>query len=398
MRIAIPRIAEENGELCVSAGVRVDTPGLDMPGSLWFRFPASYRGYLNERSDAFAVAMLPVAMLLGEDLVVEGDVSIRLARGMREYQTAFHQWWPRLLSVVDVHYGALSPGRGERTAAVGCTCSGGVDSFYSIFRHLPRNEPLAELRITHGLIVNGFNWDVELEETRNFGRAVETLEPILQRNGIDLLVARQNTQAFLEATGKVTQSSAVLEVGVVSAALMLGGLLRRFYLPGGGSYRYADNPPHGFHPSALPLLTSDDTDIYLDGLDATRTEKTLVISGWEDTYRALRVCWRPTAYNEETGLIENCCECPKCLRTMLTLEMAGKLSKYATFPRPLDRGRVRRSQFVSAHEKLFYFDLQRFARETGRADLARDLRRARFASRVRAAIRHRILRRPAPRH
>jgi hypothetical protein len=98
-------------------------------------------------------------------------------------------------------------------------------------------------------------------------------------------------------------------------------------------------------------------------------------------------------FNADTGLIENCCRCPKCLRTMATLEMAGALSKYRTFPEPLDRKRMRAMNHVGLDEKLFYYDMLRTARAVGRSDLVRDLRYARFRSWAGAAIRVRILRR-----
>jgi hypothetical protein len=231
-----------------------------------------------------------------------------------------------------------------------------------------------------------------------FPKVYETYEPVLRRNGVSLLVARHNAQAFLEATGKVKQTSPTLDVGIVSALLMLGNLYRYFYFPGGATYRYEENFPHGFHPSTLHLLSSDDTEIIFDGGDATRTEKTARVAAWEDTYPVLRVCWRPTVFNEKTGFVENCCRCPKCVRTMLTLEAAGALSKYRTFPLPLDRTLVRASQQVSVDEKLFYFDLVEFARKQGRADIVRDLRYARLRSRLIAAVQHRILRRRRPAH
>jgi len=399
MFVGEPRITQENDEICVSADVRIDTPGLAMPKRLWFRFPTDYREYINEGSDGFAAAMLPVAMLLGEDLRVEGRVSPRLAYGMRELQTAYHQWWPELFSLARFEFAEVARENRPRAGnAVGCTCSGGIDSFYSIWKHMPRNETVPELRLTHCLIVNGFNFDVDPDRTKGFPRVYQTYEPVLRRNGVSLLIARHNGQAFLEATGKVKQTSPTLSVGIISSLLMLGNLYRYFYLPGGATYRYEENLPHGFHPSTLRLLSSDDTEIIFDGGDAARTEKTATIAAWEDTYPVLRVCWRPTVFNEKTGLVENCCRCPKCLRTMLTLEAAGALSKYRTFPLPLDRALVRTSQQVSVDEKLFYFGLVEFARKQGRADIVRDLRYARFRSRLIAAVQHRVLRRRRPAH
>lgn len=395
MIVSEPRIREEGAEIAVSAAVRVEAPGLEMPAELWFRFPADHREYLTGRADGFAVALMPVAMLLSEPLIIEGRISPRVLHGLQEYRTAYHQWWPSRFTAVDIECADASVDRdGTRAGhAVGCPCSGGVDSLYSIWRHLPENEPLVASRLTHCLIVNGFNFDMDLEPSNSFHRVLDTYAPFLQRHGIGLVTARHNGQVFLEATGMMTQSSPGLEVGVLSAVLMLGNLFRWFYISSGATYRHEENNPHGFHPSILHLLSSEDTEVLIDGANASRSEKISTLARWEDTYDILRVCWSPPMFNERTGLVENCGRCPKCLRTMIALEASGALQKFRTFPGPLDRGLVRASSFVGKAEKLFYFDILEHVRAAGRHDLLRDLRYARFRSRLFAAIRDRVLRR-----
>lgn len=398
MIIGEPRITEENGEVCFSAPVRVDTPALDVPDTVWFRFPESYRDYVNTRSDALLASLITTAQLLGEDVVVEGTVSRRLAYGIGQYLLIFHQWYPRKCRMVRVTYGELTGAPGDRAGhAVGGTFSGGVDSFYSVWQHKPGSEAVPGMELTHCLLVNGFNWDVDLDLAGEFRRVVGVYEPLLRRWGIELVTARHNAQTFLEAAQKVSGKPPSLETGVIAPVLALGNLFSKFYLPGGGTYRYEENTPHSWHPLTLTQLSTEETELLFDGGDATRAEKTCVLAEWEETYSTLRVCWRPTVFNEETGLIENCCRCPKCLRTMITLDLAGKLHEYKTFPRPLDRRRMRASHHVSLDEKIFYYDMLRLAKKKGRADMIRDLRYARHKSRLEAFVRGRILRRPVAR-
>lgn len=395
MIIHEPRIIEEDDEICLRAAVRVDSPGIEVPESLWFRFPREYRPYVNDRADAFLTSLITPAMMLGEDLVVEGPVSRRLAWGIREYVTVYHQWWPKKCAAVDVRIAELAGSSRDGGGAVGGTCSGGVDSYYSLWQHMRDHESVPGMHITHPLIINGFNWDVDLERTREFGRVVDTYRPVVERIGMDLFVARHNGQSFTDAAQRTTGKKPPSHEGqVVAAVQALGRFYSRFYLPGGATYHPHDNYPHGWHPVTLPLLSTDDTEMLFDGADATRAEKTVAISTWEETWNTLRVCWRATQFNEQTGLVENCCQCPKCLRTMITLEIAGALSRYRTFPHPLDRGRVRRMHHMSLDEKVFYFDMLDLALARGRKDIARDLRYARNRSRLEAAVRVRILRRP----
>jgi hypothetical protein len=397
MVIGEPRITSEGDHVVASAEVRFDRTGLDVPGRLWYRFPAACGDYLTDSADPFVVALIMPAMLLGEGMVVEGRVTSRLAHGMREYRTAYTQWWPRKLTFVDIVWREVGPSqRVRRGGAIGCGFSGGIDSFYGLWKHLPANETVPGFHVSHALMVNGMNFDVDLGNTIRFQRLADTYRPLFERNGVELLVVSHNAQSFLDAAETATSKSPTLEAGLVSPVLMLGDLFDRFYISGSGTYRYEDNFPKGWHPSGLHLLSSDDTEMMFDGGDLTRTEKTVILSKWEETWSTLRVCWRPTVFNDETGMIENCCRCPKCVRTMLTLDMAGALQNYRTFPRPLDRRTIRSLHFVSTSEKKFYFDLLKLARATGRNDVARDLKAARRRSRLRAAIRDRLLRRPKP--
>jgi hypothetical protein len=389
MIIGEPRISEDS-EVCVSADVRFDTPGLDLPAEAWFRFPRVYRPCLIDRSDAFVAGLLPVAMMLGEDMKVEGSVSPRLAHGVRQYQLMRNQWWPDRFARVDVRYGGISNGGGAGRA-VGGTFSGGIDAFYSVWQHMRENEPIAALRHTHCLMVNGFNFDMHLDHTDEFQRLVDVYEPMLQRLGIELVVARNNMQVFLEGVVEKTRKRVTTrETVIIAAVLMLGNLFSRFYLPGGGTYQLYG--AHGWHPVGIPMMSSDETELFYDGGDATRVEKTLVLAQWEETYSKLRVCWRPTVFNRETGIIENCCRCPKCLRTMITLDLAGALSRYETFPLPLERHLVRATHQVSVDEKYFFFDMLELARGRGRRDVMFDLSYARLKSRLRAFVKGRVLR------
>jgi len=84
----------KNGEVIVSAKVTFKKPMLNKPDIAWFAFPESYLPYISGRADAFAAGLLPLAMVIREDLTIEGEMSPRLARGLQEYQLALNFWFP----------------------------------------------------------------------------------------------------------------------------------------------------------------------------------------------------------------------------------------------------------------------------------------------------------------
>ena len=149
MIIGEPTITDANGEVCVSANVRFETPGFDVPDTAWFRFPSEYRGYLIDRSDAFVAGLLLTAMYLGEDIEVEGRVSPRLAHGVQQYQLINSLWWPQRFSRVDVRYAEVTSGTADRACHVtGGAFSGGVDSFYSVWQHMSEHETVYSARVS----------------------------------------------------------------------------------------------------------------------------------------------------------------------------------------------------------------------------------------------------------
>lgn len=156
-----PELAPRGDATRVTA--RVDIPGFGTR-EIWFEADGDAGSFLSERGDAFAAALLPVASALGEPLEVRGAVSPRLAWGMRELLRIRRLWWPRSSRPVDLVFPRLeeSPRRG---AAVGCGFSGGVDSLFTLFRHLPRNEMTPGYAVTHMVMINGFDLDNDLRES-----------------------------------------------------------------------------------------------------------------------------------------------------------------------------------------------------------------------------------------
>ncbi len=111
-----------------------------------------------------------------------------------------------------------------------------------------------------------------------------------------------------------------------SVALLLQAGIGRFLYA--STYAHADAVVREWHDIScadlvsLPMLSNDSLEAASSGSEYTRVGKTLRVSTIPTTYRALDVC----AGGAAAG---NCSSCIKCLRTMLTLEIAGVLDRYA---------------------------------------------------------------------
>jgi hypothetical protein len=393
MIIRQPRIYHEANEVCVSARIEFGWPGIEAPDELWFRFPAAYRPYLTDAANGFLVGLLPTAMCLGESVRVEGAVSPELAHGLRTYQQIQRAWWPDKFSKVDVEL--VDPKKTTRAAvlgAVGCTMSGGVDSSYTIWTHRSDHESLPDYRLTHSLLINGFDFDVDIDNTGHYQRIFEYYKPLAANSGIELLTSRTNLRVFRLLGQKRAALRLSLETPIAASVLVLGNLFSRFYIPASDSYRYESMIPRGGHPVVVHLLGTETLQMISDGGDASRVEKTAVIAQWPETYSRLRVCWRTAVFNGATGLIENCCRCEKCVRTLVSLDLLGALDRYPTFPHRLRRRDIWRTNYVSPSSLVYWKENLELARKVSRVDRVFDLRLARIRSRL-ARLKAALLRR-----
>ena len=121
----------------------------------------------------------------------------------------------------------------------------------------------------------------------------------------------------------------------------------------------------------LPWLSTESLDLVDDGNMLDRSQKTALVADYEPATRYLNVC-----YGHDT-LDANCSVCGKCRRTLLTLEILGKLD---AFGRVFDVDRYRREvrrrliaeTIVGEKSNLFARHLMDLARER-KVDLRREV-------------------------
>src|SRR5690606_22797303 len=113
----------------------------------------------------------------------------------------------------------------------------------------------------------------------------------------------------------------------ISAILHLQKLFKNYYLASKNRFDIfylnpADNQDYDI--LTLNLLSTESTTFYSAVSWMRRSEKTQFISQFEETYGLLDVCVNPN----HNGRKINCSECFKCLRTLLTLDLYGKIDLY----------------------------------------------------------------------
>jgi len=355
MKLSASEISLENGEVVVSARVTFDRPLLNKPERLWFAFPEKFAPFVTRRSDAFAAGLIVLAMHSGEGLTVEGGLSPRLLRGLYEYQRVFNFWFPQLLSVIPLNPLALSELAPEQAGKGTLTLfSGGVDSTFTLLKHLPQHQPLPDFQVNYALFIHGY--DIPLQNRASFDRACRTFTAELSAVGVELIPVRTNLRYF---TSGLLPWMIAHGCATIAAGLMLDGLCARLLVP--ATHCLDDYKAWGSSPLVDHWLSTETIETIHHGISFTRMDKVRFISGWQPAQHFLRVCINEAG---RSG-VRNCSVCEKCTRTMIMLQLCGKLDQFTTFNRKIRPWDVARWTPHYGFSVVYTPSMRSFARQTG---------------------------------
>lgn len=308
--------------LTARPGREADTVAVTLDGlEQTVRFVVSGAEVGKEVDYLLPLTLFP-AMARGHCLRLPGEVSPRLISAVPRIQDIFGLWcteyWRGNLQKarhvpVDTLVRAGSDLR--RGPGVGCLFSGGVDSFYTLLKH--RDE------ITHIIFIHGF--DLSLRDRARRAQASRMARGVAEELGKGLIEVETDIRAF---SGPVVGWGMYHGAALATVALLFQHLFRKVFVA--ATYTYSELLPMASHPMLDPLWSTELTEIEHDGCEATRLDKTAFISEHETAMRWLRVC--PEGPDGDL----NCGRCEKCLRTMITLRIAGAQGRCATLPKDLD--------------------------------------------------------------
>lgn len=329
MIIHQPEFSLSRGQVAISAKIEFETEGTNTPESLWFKFPEKYGEWVSPRGDGFLVALILTGMYYQEDIEVRGEVSPLLAYNLPAVIKLYHQMRPNLFKPIDIKLLNInSPASKESDHwAVGAAFSGGVDSTFTLWSHLPQNQPIVSAQITHGLFVHGM--DVLLRQIEYYDRTLGIFKELFERLHLELIPASTNVYSFNEYRIDWMYGFAPPLVGT---ALQLERLLNRFYVSSGDrviSLIMSRNPGTALSWTHHRLST-ENLRILQYSPEVSRDEKIDAIRDWPEIWGTLRVCASLVRPDD----VINCCECGKCLDMMSHLEILGDLNNFTSFHKP----------------------------------------------------------------
>lgn len=280
--------------------------GQEKPISFWVR-----RGdadSVTDRADPFLLAALPYAMQEAAPLVVRGaPVSPSLLRNLDEFQRAWSAWRPGALHRVAIHAELEAETRPASDDAV-TAYSSGVDSTYTVYKHLVAPETGHERRLRAGLVIHGF--DLLWTDYDNYSELLELARRVVGDLGLELIPVRTSFGYQPQPRWDDGQGAHLAAVLTLFSGRFGSGLISST-----GSYRDL-LLPWGTNALTDPLLGSRSFEIAHFGSAARYVDKLRELSRWPGVLDKLRFCHKPP-------MQRNCGRCKKCVQVGLLFKSLG---------------------------------------------------------------------------
>lgn len=358
-----PRVEREDDRVRVVSEVSGRRP-------LWFSVEGRHAELLGDRADHVAIGLLMPAMKEGRDLHVGGTVTDSLLHQANgDLQLLLRLIHPGL-HPIRVTAGAVEV-PAARAAGVASGFSGGVDSFATLAEYLWADDAPASLRVTHLLNNNVGAHGHEGEALWRARRA--PLAEAAAEFGLPFVTVDSNLDEHYPRIGFI-QSVTMRNAAVPH---LLGAGIGHLHLASAIPFSFVRIDSSGeiarFDPFLVPLLSTSAVTVSSANSGLTRVQKTLSLIGRPES-RYLDVCT-----DDDPARTRNCSQCPKCMRAMLTLEMAGHLQDFCPRTFSLAPYLERRDAFIAsvlASDGPYPREIRDYAKQIGWHWRASDRRRA----------------------
>jgi hypothetical protein len=324
---------------------------------IWFEVSERHAEFLTDSGNPWLACLLPLAVTLGEPLRIGRPVDRELYNNVQELMRIWKEWLPHL-HIVPVEVNIIESPLRETPSKTAVFFSGGVDSFHTLLRYDSEAGAGSHQVINDLLLLWGF--DIPICNNVAFERVADNVQHVATALGKEVVVVASNIrQTRFQQTIYTDHSHGSF---IAAAGLVLEKRYRKLIISNSDTGRYQG--PWGSHHFTDPLYSTTNTRIRHYGVEYDRIEKTAYIAQFPLAMESLRVCWL-----SDSG--ENCGNCEKCIRTMLTLELLGMLECCSTFKtKHVDLDQVARL-YSSDDWALFYLrPIHDYARGRGRDDIA----------------------------
>lgn len=355
IHIGKPYIEEKDGKTFLISNIKNELENKDI--NVFFAVEPEFANYLcHEQADAFVVSMLLRAVVTGQDIEVDAPISEKLLHNLR--YGVIHALTTSLKQNKNIGYNLeilnrYKNNRGNKSiqviskkgvvsqnyngSEVGTGCSLGVDSFSIIKKYLleRKKESLLSYKITHFACFNvGALGMYNTESTReSFYREVNRIKQFASKFNIPVVSIDTNLHEFYPEYN-FNWSHSYLNMACVLSLQKLWG--KYIYASGYSlnNFEFNISDSAKYEPFLLTNLSTESTELISGDMELSRADKVRYIMNDAIVKDNLNVCLKEQCINSESGIDNynnqfiNCGKCEKCLRTILQLEIYGKLEEY----------------------------------------------------------------------
>lgn len=333
----------------------------DSVRELFFEYPEEFKQFLTVDADPFIPALLVPCMAANENLEIKLPVSLKLINKMQLIQDIYTTWYPNFFKKIDLKTSKITNNKISNINNVGAFFSLGVDSFYTLLKDVRGWNSVNRSPITHLIFMNGMETplveDLRIEKTKTLVREVA------KKVNKVLITGKTNIRNLFPISWDFYYHGA----GLSSVALSLSSGLAKVLIPSARSYN--DLIAQGSHPLLDPLWSTERMEIIHEGGESNRSEKIAKLVGHDPLALAyLRVCV------SNYGDAWNCGNCPKCIRTMISLQAINRLKDANTFPDALPKNYLKQVQLDNYHMSFLESNLNLLLNSGNDPKLAKDLK------------------------
>ena len=315
-----PVIEKQDNSVIVSVEFKLDK----CSEILWYSFPKEFEKFVvTEQLDGFLVGLLFLGLKTGNDIKLEGAISARLLYTLNNYVIdALCLINPKYEKIQIIAESTVSKNINEGgVAGTGMSC--GVDSLATYCDHAHLESPFS---IDYFIFCNvGSHGDFGGEKSRKvFLERMKNVIGFAEETNRELIPVDSNLSEILRMKFQQTYN-----LRTISCVLLLQKLFKNYYYSSGTRFdHFSFNKEEIADVDMLiiPNLSTESTSMFVSALKYSRIQRTGLIANFPETFKHLDVCTQPASVR---GDKINCSKCYKCTRTMLTLDLLGKLDHYS---------------------------------------------------------------------
>ena len=253
---------------------------------------------LSKNSDCWAFLLLPIAMQLGENVAIEGQVTNEAIKAFDRAQKYLLQGHPKMKEIeLTVSNVIADSNEVESARKVGLFFSGGLDSTFAA-------ETLEDI----DTLISVWGFDIPATNSAHWQLTLDLIEPYAKELNKDLILVKTNIREL--SNGLVEWGGDYHGTALAGVSIALTKHLKKNYL---AASRQRKEPDWGHSAELANAYTTPQHLIeQTEGIE--RIAKAHGIANIART-QYVRVCYRNVK-----GLA-NCATCKKCVRTRLEFDL-----------------------------------------------------------------------------